>query len=220
MRTEGKIVSWDGKKLVIIPAAEDVERISEEIREKRITGVQLYLDDGRGISIEQRKKIFALVADIAEYSGDYPEYVRHFLTWQFCQVTQRDAFSLSNTDMTTARLLISFLIEFCFRYSVPTKDTLLHQTDDINRYLWQCIYYRKCAVCNAPAEIHHVDRVGMGRNRKEIIHEGMKAIALCHAHHGEAHSDERSFMDKYHVHGIKLDHRLCERLKLKGEKIE
>ena len=142
------------------------------------------------------------------------------MTWQFCQVTQRDAFSLSNTDMTTARLLISFLIEFCFRYSVPTKDTLLHQTDDINRYLWQCIYYRKCAVCNAPAEIHHVDRVGMGRNRKEIIHEGMKAIALCHAHHGEAHSDERSFMDKYHVHGIKLDHRLCERLKLKGEKIE
>ena len=30
MRTEGKIVYWDGKKLVIIPAAEDAERISED----------------------------------------------------------------------------------------------------------------------------------------------------------------------------------------------
>lgn len=35
---------------------------------------------------------------------------------------------------------------------------------------------RKCAVCGRRAELHHVDRVGMGRDRREICHIGMQAL--------------------------------------------
>ena len=67
--------------------------------------------------------------------------------------------------MTTAKSFINYLIEFCFHWSVPTKDSLLNQTDDISKYLYLCLANRRCAICNKPAEVHHVDRIGMGRDR-------------------------------------------------------
>ena len=125
-------------------------------------------------------------------------------------------FSLSNVDMTTSKEFINYLIEFCFQHNIGTKDTLLTQTDDIGKYLYQCLEYRKCAICNKLADVHHVDRVGMGMNRQEIAHVGMKAIALCREHHMQAHQNEKRLFDAYHVYGIKLDSYLCKRLNLKS----
>ncbi len=180
--------------------------------------MEIRLNDGRTISNEQRRKIFAVIAEIARWSGNDPEYIRGHMTWEFCARQDHDYFSLSDVDVTTARRFLDYLIEFCFNWNVPTRDTLLNQTDDIGRYLYMCLEHRKCAICNAPAQVHHVDRVGMGRDREEIVHEGLRAIALCANHHDLAHRDEKKLFDHYHIYGIELDKYLCRCLRLKGKR--
>lgn len=59
-------------------------------------------------------------------------------------------------------------------------------------------------------------RSQMERDRNQIIHEGMQAMALCRKHHIEAHAmGQKSFDEKYHIYGIRLDAYLCGRLNLK-----
>lgn len=210
MITTAKILRYDGDCLIVAPT----ENIGRDILQKQVDTVEIRLNDGRSISAEQRRKIFALVRDIALWSGHEPEEIRSYLTWDFCCKNECDYFSLSNVDMTTARLFLNYLIEFAFIHNVPTKDTLLYQTDDIGKYLYYCLEHRKCAICNDKAEVHHVDRVGAGRNRDEIVHIGMKAIALCHTHHMMAHQDEKALFEQYFIYGIKLDKYLCDRLRL------
>lgn len=206
-----KLLECRGSRLVL-QADAPVER---EALQKQAQWVEIRLVDGRRISAEQRRKIFAIIRDISLWCGHDPEYLRCLLTWDFRCGTDLPAFSLSDAEKTTARLFIDYLIGFCFDHSVPTKDTLLHQTDDIGRYLYMCLEHRRCAICNMPAEVHHVDRVGNGRNRDEIVHVGMRAIALCHEHHMAAHAAERDLFARHHIYGIKLDAYLCRRLDLK-----
>ena len=209
-----KIVNYDGTLITVEPN-ENINRILEI---QCPVNVEIRLDDGRTISSEQRRKIFAIIRDISLWSGHEPEYLRQYLTWEFCGINDIAFFSLSNVDMTNAKEYITYLIDFCFYNSIPTKDTLLHQTDDIGKYLYQCLEHRKCAICNRYAEVHHVDRIGMGRDREEIVHVGLEAIALCREHHSEAHIKEKELFEYYHIYGIKLDKYLCERLKLRSKK--
>lgn len=214
MTTTAKVVSYDGKVLILAPD----ESVIRELKQKEIETVEVRLNDGRTISNEQRRKIFALIRDIALWNGDDPESLRQLLTLDFVMKNNlSEIFSLSNVDMTTAKEFISYLIDFCFMWEVPTKDTLLNRTDDIGRYLYMCLEHRKCAICNAHAEVHHVDRIGMGRDREKIVHVGLNAIALCREHHDMAHVDEKGLFEQYFVYGIKLDKYLCERLRLRTE---
>ena len=210
MNVTAKVIGYDGNTLVVIPD----EAIDREMLRKKVNTVEIRLDDGRSISAVQRKKTFAIIRDISLWSGHEPEWLRQFMTWDFCGQQGIEYFSLSDVDMSTARQFISYLIEFCFDHNVPTKRPLIEQSDDIGRYLYLCLEHRKCAVCNAPADVHHVDRVGIGRNREKISHLGMRAVALCRKHHQEAHSGEKDFFEKYHIFGIKLDEYLCKILGL------
>lgn len=210
MITTAKILRIADGQLVIAPT----EDISREIQQKNIRMVELRLDDGRTISAEQRRKIFAIIRDIALWSGHEPEYLRPLLTWDFCCKYKSDFFSLSDVDLTTAKDFITYLIDFCFYFNVPTKDTLLNETDDISKYLYLCLEHRKCAICNKHAEVHLVDRIGMGRDREKIVHIGLKAIALCREHHDEAHIREKELFAENFIYGIKLDKYLCDVLNL------
>ena len=212
--TTAKIIQTDGKYLTIEPS----DDIFRDVDRQEIACIELRLDDGRTISAEQRRKIFALIRDISLWSGHEPEELRALMTWNFRLKANIDDFSLSDVDMTTAKNFITYLINFCFAYDVPTKDTLLNLTDDIGKYLYMCLEHRKCAVCNKRAEVHHVDRIGMGRNREHMVHVGLRAVALCRDHHEEVHAtSESEFFDYYHIQGIKLDKYLCKKLSLKAE---
>lgn len=210
MIVTANIVGYDGEVLRVKP----IEAIDRELLQKQVDTIEIRLNDGREISAEQRKKIFALVRDIADWSGDYPERIRKYTMFDCRLQNGFEPFSLSNCDMSTAREYITYLIDFCFAYSVPTRDTLLNRTDDINKYLYSCLEHRKCAVCNQKADVHHIDTIGMGRDRATIIHLGMEAIALCRTHHQQAHKQGKAFFEKYHIYGIKLDDYLCKKLNL------
>lgn len=186
---------------------------------RQITECETRLDDGRTISADQRKKIYATLRDISIYTGHEIEDLKNYFKVEYIIRTGGDWFSLSNTDMTTANEFLSLLIGYCIEWDIPCAGTLLERSPDTSRYLYSCLVHKRCAICGTKAELHHMDAVGAGRNRKEILHYGMRAIALCRTHHIEVHNiGKRTFKDKYHVYGIKLDHYLCKILKLGGKK--
>lgn len=210
MITSANIVSYDGYNLIVRPH----ERIGRELAQKQVHEIELRIVDGRTISAEQRRKIYAIIRDIAFWCGDNPEWIKEYFKFNFCGEFGIEYFSLSDCEKSVVRNFISYLIDFCFYQNIGTRDTLLNVTDDIGRYLYSCLENHKCAICNAPGEVHHVDRIGMGRDREQIVHIGLKAICLCRKHHDEAHRHEKELFDKYKIYGIELDEYLCTKLKL------
>lgn len=201
----------DNCVMVVVPM-ENIRMIDKQ----NITSCEVMFSDGRTISPEQRKKVYALMGEISDWSGHMPEFIKERMKYSFIEATGNEYFSLSDCSVDTARQFINFLIDFCFYHNIPTKDSLLGMTEDISHYLYACLATRKCAICNDRAEIHHCEgsRVGMGFNRNRIDNLGRRAIALCKKHHAQAHIHEREFFDKYHVYGVKLDNYLLKKLKL------
>lgn len=214
-----RVLGYDGCNMLVMPQ----QSIGREMIKKHVDMVDIMLYDGRELSPDQRDKIFAIMQEISDWSGHDREDLRKYFTQNFCDDNGIDYFSLSPkkpnvVDMTTAKDFITYLIEFCFAWNVPTLDTMLNRAEEVGKYLYMCLEYRKCAICNSPADVHHIDAIGMGRDRDTIVHIGMKAIALCRKHHTEAHQIGRSeFMRRYHVFGIGLDEYLCKVLNL-GQK--
>ena len=181
-------------------------------------GVELV--DERYISADQRKKAYVLISYIAAWWGYTPtEAMKEMLKLMFVgeAETLRRTFSLSNCDMTTARLFITYLIDFCLLHGVDVGEPLYQLSEDIPRYVWACLMNKRCAVCGRKAELHHVDAVGMGRNRKEICHIGMRALPLCREHHTEIHAvGQEDFLRRYFLEPVKIDERLADVYRLKA----
>lgn len=214
MYLKGYLSGYDGKALTVIAPLDDDYLLIK----RNITECEIRLDDGRMISADQRKKIYATLRDIADYTGYVPEQVKALAKYDFiAQTGYNHYFSLSDVDMTTAREFLEFLIEFCVQNDIPAQDSLLHRSPDIARYLYCCLANKKCAICGKRAELHHVDTVGAGRNRHKIVHKGMRVLPLCRTHHTEFHNiGKDTFFSKYHLFGIKLDDYLCRVWRLKG----
>lgn len=75
MIVTAKIEKLENGKLVLKP---DVD-ISRFLAQKRPRRVEVRLDDGRTISADQRRKIFAIIRDISLWSGQEPEELRLYL---------------------------------------------------------------------------------------------------------------------------------------------
>ena len=176
----------------------------------------LTIDDGRRISAEQRKKIYAMCRDISDYTGhDVEDLKENILKINFMMKEQRDYFSLANVDMTTARYFIEFILEFCFEFDVPLACDTQKLAREVNNYLYLCLIYRKCAICGKSADIHHVDAVGIGRDRAIIDHPKHRLVALCREHHNEVHTiGWVTFKTKYVVDGIKVNQETIKKLGL------
>lgn len=212
MLTTADIVGFDGRDITLRPD----DPITRDMLQKQVKCVEIRLVDGREITADQRKKIFATIRDISLWSGHEPEYLRYLFTWYFIAENDgMECFSLSNVDRTTAGMFVDYLVKFCLDHDVPTRESLKDRCDDVYKYLYGCMESRKCAICNQYAEIHHVDRIGMGRDRENIVHVGLNAIALCRKHHILAHVNEQKLFSENHIHGIPLDDYLCKKLNLK-----
>jgi len=178
---------------------------------QQITDCEIRLNDGRTISALQRKAIYATMADISDYTGYTPDESKATMKMLYIAKTGADYFSLSDTDMTTATEFLTFLIEFCVENDIPCSDRLINRSPNIGRYLYACIMNKKCCICGKPAELHHLNAVGMGRDRTEICHIGMEALSLCRICHTESHTvGQQEFCRKYKVFGIKIDKYIAE----------
>lgn len=178
--------------------------------------------DSRKLSDKQRRMCYALIGAVAEYMGEDKGETKAFLKLDFMinelGETCDRLFSFANAPMSLVCAFQRYLVRFIIRHDIPTKFSLLEYADDITDYVYACLINKKCCICGKKADLHHVQRVGMGRDRREIIHEGMEALPLCREHHTEDHSiGEKRFMERYHLNGgINLDRTLCRIYKLKG----
>ena len=84
-------------------------------------------------------------------------------------------------------------------------------------YFYKCLTKRRCCICGKPADICHVDTVGMGRNRHKMSHEGMRFYAGCREHHSEEHRiGTQNFLNKYQIKPQTLNEETRKRLGIGG----
>lgn len=170
---------------------------------KAVRKAEIRFDDGRHISVEQRKKAYATIRDIADYTGYLPEEQKEWLKYLHISRTGDDYFSLSNCSMDTAREFINTILEYAIEEGIPLSESGIERTDDIGKYLYFCIMHKKCAVCGKPGEIHHEDAIGMGNDRRKVDDSNHKKICLCRLHHSIAHQrGVIEFRKSYKVYGI------------------
>lgn len=209
------------------------------LNKRGITEGRLILDDGRKITNKQRNTIFALIGFITDWAkapetskrklakqetlrelgiiyvqesmNEFSrEALRDVITTHYCILVDCLPFSLSDTDMTTAHDFIGWIIDICVEHAIPIPTSLINYCEDVGRYLYACVLYRRCAVCGKKAEIHEVEKVGMGRNRQKMHHLGQLVQPLCRAHHCEQEQIGQVALDsKYHLQAIRLDETLC-----------
>ncbi|WP_425447760.1 putative HNHc nuclease [Dethiothermospora halolimnae] len=196
--------------LISIPGKGVKEEILRNRNKKGLLTAELIVDDNRSPSSEQIAKFYATIGDIAKHTGHAPEFIEMYIKYMFCKEKGLETVSMSKKKgtMSLARELITYLIEFCFREDIPTLDTLRNRNDDINAYLYLCLKYRKCAICNKKGQMHHWQAIGMGNNSKKIDDSDHEKMCLCEDHHLFAKDavhrmGKKSFEDKYHIYGIK-----------------
>lgn len=201
---EGKITAIrdNGNSTDIVVRVNNAH-LAAVVMEKKITGVTLQLLDGRILSPDQRRKIYATIRDISGYTGYTPEETKEVMKYVHIAATGSDYFSLADCSMDLAREFINTLTDFCLKHGVITSDQLSDRTDDITTYLYQCIKHKKCAICGRPGEIHHWDAIGMGHDRRRYDDSNNRKICLCRMHHTIAHQKGvKDFQRDYHVYGI------------------
>jgi hypothetical protein len=211
----GKITEFNEQGMTIKACYENVDRAIL----RRYDKVQIGLPDGRTISPEQRKKAHALIGEIAEWQGDLPEFVKRLMKIEFItsrlQALEKSLFSLADCDVTTAREFITFLIDFILEYDIPTRVPLAELCDDINKYVYACLMHKKCAICGKPADLHHFDAIGMGRDRTLVYQIGMLVLPLCREHHTVAHQKGKKWLTgDMHLIAIPLTAEIGKKYKL------
>lgn len=190
----------DGTDLVV--SVPDL-KLGDMFQRKKIRNAEIRFDDGRHISAEQRKKAYATIRDIADWTGYLPEEMKEILKYQHMMRTGDAYFSLSNCSMDTAREFINTILEFALENGIPLSDNAIERTDDIGRYFYYCLLHKKCAICGKDGEIHHEDAIGMGNDRTKVDDSSYKKICLCREHHTLAHSlGVIRFREMYKVYGI------------------
>lgn len=156
--------------------------------------VYLDIDDGRKISPDQRKKIFAMLRDMEQW-----------IKYYYYAQTGSEAFSMADCSMDTANKFLTFILDFCFANDIPFKTKTWDQIPTDYHLAVQCLRYRKCVICGQPhSDIDHFTPVGR-RNRALVDHRKLYFECLCRKHHTERHQlGAKSFIEKYHIKPVRL----------------
>lgn len=218
----GRIAGYDersGEMIIRAPYTDFATMCRREYKE-----VEIRLIDSRPLSDRQRRSCYAMIREIADWAGDDASEIKEYLKTEFWSAellhTADRMFSLSDAPMSIVAAFQRWLARFIVRNDVPCKQSLLSYVDDVDDYVYACIANKKCAICGRHADLHHVDPIGMGRDRETIIHEGMPVLPLCREHHTEAHGmPTEDFLKKYHLNGgIPADKTICKLYRLKVQK--
>lgn len=219
---KGQITDYDERTGEVVIRARYNDLPAMLRREYKEVLIQML--DSRPLSDKQRRSCYAMIGEIAAWMGEDKAEAKEILKLEFWTAelwqTADSLFSLSNAPVSVVAAFQRWLARFIVRQDIPTKHPMLSYVDDIVDYVYSCLVHKKCCICGRHAELHHVERVGMGRSRQEIIHEGMEALPLCREHHTEAHTmPDEDFFKRYHLDGgIELDKTLCRIYGLNTEK--
>ena len=161
--------------------------------------VNIEIQDGKKITVKQRKKIFALVNDIEGHTGQPRDWLR--LMFQDYLTTLKGyskRLSLSDCTRKQAGELIDVILAWTFEHDIP----LNYKTSDLMKqdqtFLYLATVHRKCVICGRRGELAHHKAIGRGANRKKMDHYGYEVLALCREHHQSQHNMGVESFDKLH----------------------
>ena len=207
MEAVGTIYKIHGNKAIII-----AEVNPYLIEKQNIKTCLVKYDDGRVILADQRRKIYALINDISEYTGYNPDETKEVFKKLYAEKSEGESFSLSDCSITTARKFISFLIKFCVENEIPTKESLIGMTEEVGKYLYACVAKRKCAICGKSSKIYSCSAFEVGNVIESSANiEGSYVLPLCQDCRSKT-SDIITLYDEYKIKGIKLDAYLSGKL--------
>lgn len=201
-----KVLGIQGNELKL--AVDDDFNLDKVIRfsdGKQPSG-ELTIDDNRHISRDQQKKIFALIDDLCNYTGDDPKRWENEFKWRVQVTFGLDEFSLSNCSMTVGNYMILTILDFLFAENIPFRTKLWDSLPQDFPRQRLALKNRTCVICGRPhADLAHYKAVGMGRNRHKIDERKMYFMTLCREHHQEQHNiGIKKFMQKYHLKPLRL----------------
>ena len=163
--------------------------------------VNIEIQDGKKITVKQRKKVFALLNDIEAHTGSPREDMKEMFT-DFIVTLNGYSKRLSLSDCTRKQAgeLIDTIMAWVFQNDIP----LNYKTSDLMKqdqtFLYLATVHRKCVICGKYGELAHYHAVGRGRNRRKIDHTDNRVLALCREHHQMQHEmGMDSFNAKYHL---------------------
>lgn len=160
----GHIVGYDDKRGELLVRVPYDDWLTMSRREYKECLVQLI--DSRPLSDKQRRACYALMREISEYTGNDEDLTKEYMKVKFLvediESTTDEIFSLSNAPMSLVCAFQRFLVRFIVAWDIPCRFPLLGFVDDTEDYIYACLIHKKCCICGKPADLHHVDRVGMG----------------------------------------------------------
>lgn len=204
-----QIVAQKGQsvQLELIDELDIGEAVKRRYNGKYYAVLDIY--DPDSITDLQRNHYYALIGDYTEYTGVPLDAADAYFKYKFMIEMDLDEFpSVGRGRMgkTTASVLLEYLITYFIQNDVPFRKQQFYLTTDSSKMLFALTMKRLCAVCGRPhSDIHHVDAIGAGANRKTHDHSKHEFLSLCREHHNESHMlGQQSFMSKYHIKPIKL----------------
>ena len=178
---------------------------------------EVEVPDNKKLSIEQRKKIFALCRDIELHWGEPVESLKKRFQAELEIMNGYNEISLSNCSMRIASELIELIIAFMFHHQIPMRVETSKLLSGDKAMLYWATVTRNCVLCGkSNADLAHHYAIGRGANRKKMQHYDYEVLALCRFHHQEQHNiGVKSFDEKYILQDswIKVDERLNKMLK-------
>lgn len=105
--------------------------------------------DSRPLSDKQRKMCYALLHEIAEYTGQGIDSAKEWMKIKFLsedlEQTADKIFSLSNAPMSLVCAFQRFLIRFILDWDIPCSFGLLEYVDDVPDYIYSCLMTKNAA---------------------------------------------------------------------------
>jgi len=166
------------------------------------------------INHNQRKLIFALINDLAEFTGYVKSkgkssaMLRQQLNKIYFDTYDQEISLKDGCPIEDYNLFKDMILEYAFELGCQFKQNPIGYYEDTERYLIMCIKHRVCCLTGKPnADIHHTVALGKGVNRDEVDHSKYPRMSLCREKHQEAHQHGQEYFDKkYHVHGVFCDY--------------
>ena len=213
IQTEGRV--YEQRGVVYVKTSRPaVDNLSDE--------VSVIWRDSRSRTAEQNRKAWALMTEIASFVGEEKDLLYRQMAVDFTaknmETLQGMLFHLSTATVSEASAFITMLVNLIIEYDIPTREPLYTMCEDIERYVYSCLLAKKCCICGKKAELHHVDQIGAGYDRRTKPQLGAMVLPLCREHHQEWHGKGgTAFLEKYHVEPVPMDEQIAKKYRITGK---
>lgn len=184
--SEAKAMNFDEKKFFELPLVMQLS-VDEAARQQEALLIDQTL----------RNKVHALIAQYAKSQGYEPEDQKLRLKQDFIEKYKLPFFSFKDCLKQMACDFINWLLGELILIG-ELRSSLMKCAVDMHHAMAVSVQYEVCIICSKQGEVHHVEAIGMGRNRKTYDDSDHRKIGLCHDHHQEAETIGRATFFKKH----------------------